>query len=267
MYYCLIASLEQYSLSTNPRSIDFEAVRGEIFAELSPKDYAVVELLYAYYDILNILGRLTGRDVPHNPLGNLTAEQIDAEIEATNEADGDQEFISKLPVSIHLALQRAQGKVEDDDDEQQHYGTAAEPHAVEELLLSNFYVACAQSSSKFLKCWAEADRKIREICASDAQGDDMKEERWWAELQSVLSTADFVEREHKMDALRWNLSAELLEPGGIDGITHDFDLAAVLNYLVELNILQRWATLSKEVGRERFESMVGGFTSKGKIEI
>ncbi len=265
MYYCLIASLEQYSLSSDPSSIDFDALRAEIISELSPKDTSAVELLYSYYDILNILSRLSGLDTPHNPLGNLSEEEIAAEIKGGS-SDDDEPFVTCLPASVRYALDRIQGKVIDEDqgDEPSHYSEAQ----IEELLLTNFYAACRASHSKYLQLWASADREIREVCAGvESSRDNLSEMSWWQPLQSVLTTEDFVEREHKMDALRWNYASELLEPGGMDGINHDFDLSAVLNYLIELNILQRWASLSKEIGRKRFDDMVRSFTSQGKIEL
>ncbi len=262
MYYCLIASLEQYSLSSDPQSIDFGALHAEIIAELNPKDLKAVELLYAYYDVLNILSRLSGLDTPHNPLGNLSAQEIDAEIQG-EVAESDEVFISRLPNSVRYALDIIQGRIQEDEDQPQDELTE---QRVEALLLSNFYKECSLSHSQYLKLWSYADRQIREVCAGmEASSEDIREMSWWQPLQGVLATADFVDREHKMDALRWNYAAELLEPGGMDGISHDFDLSAVLNYLIELNILQRWASLSKEIGRKRFEDMVRSFTSKGEL--
>ncbi len=263
MYYCLIASLEQYSLSTDPKSVDFDVLRTEIKEEMTSKDIKIVELLYGYYDVVNILNRLSGRDTLHNPLGNLTAEEIDAEIEGAK--DDDEVFVSKLPVGVSYALDLIKGRVErEDENEDELKGD----EQVEKLLLANFYKACEENPNRFLRAWCDADRKIREVCAEQISSDeDYKEESWWSALQSVLMTEDFVERERKMDALRWNYSAELLEPGGIDGEYHQFDLASVLNYLIELNILQRWGSLSKEIGRERFEKMVKSFTSKGDINL
>ncbi|MFI3288138.1 MAG: DUF2764 family protein [Rikenellaceae bacterium] len=267
MYYCLIASLEQYSLSSEPKSIDFEALRSEILEELTSKDMEAVQLLYAYYDVVNLLNRLSGRDTLHNSLGNLSEEEITAEIEGGDPED-DEPFVSKLPVSVAYALSVIKGRVEVEDDEA---ASAVTEEQIEKLLLSNFYVQCEKSHSKYLRAWGEADRKIRQACAGESLmgGDareDFKEEGWWADLQGVIGTSDFVEREHKMDALRWNFALELLEPGGIDSQMHQFDLAAVMNYLIELNILQRWGTLSKEIGRERFEKMVNSFTEKGVVK-
>lgn len=269
MYYCLIASLDEYSLSSDARTIDFDALRDEILGELTTKDMDTVRLLYGYYDVVNILNRLSGRDTLHNALGNLSPEDIELEIKGGTD-DDDEPFVSKLPVSVAYALSIISGKVEIEDDEEKD---AKSEEAVERLLLANFYAEAKGSACKYLRAWSETDMQIRQVCAAQSiagnteDDEELKEKSWWTALQGVLSTADFVEREHKMDSLRWDYALELLEPGGLDGEYHQFDIAAVLNYLIELKILQRWGSLSKEIGRERFEKMVKSFTSKGDINL
>ncbi|MFI3298953.1 MAG: DUF2764 family protein [Rikenellaceae bacterium] len=267
MYYTLIASLEPYTLKTDTQSVNLLEVRSEVFENLSVKDRTEVELLYAFYDIENLLGQLTSSNIPHNPLGNLSAEQIAEEIAQSPQSDQerDEPFVSSLPVSVRYGLDLVKGRVVIEDEPALEYGL----HDIEKLLLSNFYEACNNSRNKYLKIWAEIDREIREVVAGEViAGDgDATEEWWWAQLQGVIKTEDFVEREHKMDELRWDIAQNLIEPMGIDGFSHEFDLSAVLSYLTKLNILQRWANLSKEIGRVRFEEMVGSFTAKGKIEL
>lgn len=254
MYYCLISSLAELSLSSDARRIDFTALREQIVEELSARDKLVVELLYAYYDVENLLSALRASDLPHNELGNLTLEQIQMEITAPG--TDDEPFVSLLPRAVRQTLDLYQGREE--------MGEEMEPIAdIERALLMDFYRQCESSRSAFIKAWASADRRIRnEIAGVDyAVGelyDDDREQSWWSGLADVLATADFVEREHKMDAVRWDL-VDLLTEG------HYFDIDAVLGYIIKLNILQRWAYLNKEFGRERFEKIVKNFTEKVTI--
>ncbi len=269
MYYCLIASLEQYTLSSDARKIDFAELRGDIMGELSKTDLSAAELLYSYYDVENLLSALWKRSTPHNVLGNLSEEEIRAEIET--KGSDDEPFVSKLPVSVRYALDLVQGRVEVEEEDATDYSKISELD-VEKLLLSNFYSLVAQSKCAYLKRFVELDRQMRSYIAGveGAVGgypEEPREQVWYTELSAVIETRDFVEREHKMDALRWRIAAELTEAGGLDGLSHDFDIAAVLNYLIEINILHRWAMLSKEIGRERFKTMVASFTSKGMIDI
>ncbi len=78
------------------------------------------------------------------------------------------------------------------------------------------------------------------------------------ELLQVLETEDFVERERKMDELRVQMADDLAE--------HDyFGIGRVLDYLIRLNILHRWAALDAERGRSDFREMVSALTDPEKI--
>ncbi len=274
MYYTLIASLQPFVLrgegGANSQSVELMGLRAEVLDTLTPKDREVVQLLYTFYDIENLLGQLSHSNIPHNPLGNLNQEEISQEIENAVDLEDDEPFISKFPVSVRYALDLIKGRGDVDQDEV----TTTQEYTIrdaEKLLLENFYTQCSASKNKYLKKWGEIDRAIRMIVAGEAQNEDsaidVQEEWWYAELQGVVAEQDFVRREHRMDELRWNIAEILIEPAGIDGLTHEFDLCAVLSYLTKLNILQRWEKLSKEEGRERFEQIVSGFSQKGEIEL
>lgn len=52
-------------------------------------------------------------------------------------------------------------------------------------------------------------------------------------IAAVNDEANLVEKEHKIDLIRWNEAAELA--------TFDyFDVNAILSYLVRINIVARW---------------------------
>lgn len=263
MYYCLIASLEQHTLSSDARKIDFAELRQMIADELSASDARAVELLGGYYDVVNILAALAGHGVPHNKLGNLTQEQIAAEIDVVQ--SDDEPHVSLLPTSVRYALDLIRGNIEIDENSE------VDTANIERLLFSNFYTEVASSKCQYLRAFVDIDRMMRNAIAGEENQigeapENIKEESWYAPLQEVLATADFVDREHKMDALRWRIADELTEPGGLDQTGHYFDIAVVLNYIIKLNILERWAMLGVEHGRSRFEAMVASFTERGKLK-
>lgn len=61
------------------------------------------------------------------------------------------------------------------------------------------------------------------------------------DLFAALSLSDVYERERRVDRFRWNMAEEMVRG-------EDFDLDAVLAYLVKAGILQRWKGLDKERG-------------------
>lgn len=264
-YYCLIAGLTEYSFADKSRKIELAELRSDIAADLSAADRKALELLYAYYDIQNVVNTMQNSSLPFNSLGNLTKTQLEAEI-AAEEVD-EEPFASVLPSNIRLTLDKIAGHNLDEDEE------PIQKEFIEKRLYTDFYTTCAQSRCQFIKDWCETDRIIRNISVmhraaelgADTQAmiigetGDEKEFRYYTELTAVLDTKDFVERETKMDALRWMIAEELSE--------HNyFDIAAVLAYLVKLNILYRWSSLDKETGEKRFRAIVESFTAHTKIE-
>lgn len=78
------------------------------------------------------------------------------------------------------------------------------------------------------------------------------------ELLQVLETADFVERERKMDRLRVRVADDLAE--------HDyFGIGRIMDYLIRLNVLYRWTTLDAERGRKNFRELVSALADPEKI--
>ena len=64
-----------------------------------------------------------------------------------------------------------------------------------------------------------------------------------AVIAAVNDETNLVEKERKIDAIRWNQAEELS--------TFDyFDINALLAYLVKVNIVARWTRLDDKQGRE-----------------
>ena len=78
-YYCLVAGLKEYTLDADTKGFDAKAIVEEILEELSSSDAKLVRLLYSYYDCENIIALRAGRNA-HNELGNLSAEELEAEL-------------------------------------------------------------------------------------------------------------------------------------------------------------------------------------------
>ena len=78
-YYCLVAGLKEYSLDADTKGFDAKAIVGEILEGVDGADADAVRLLYGYYDCENIASLRAGRSA-HNPLGNLTREELEEEL-------------------------------------------------------------------------------------------------------------------------------------------------------------------------------------------
>ena len=80
-----------------------------------------------------------------------------------------------------------------------------------------------------------------------------------AVIAAVNDEANLVEKEHKIDLIRWNEAVELA--------TFDyFDINSILSYLSRVNIVARWTQLDAVRGREMFERLMAELDGKGLIE-
>jgi len=270
-YYCLVASLREYApdFATSGAPLPQE-IREEISADLAPADLESLELLYLFYDIENIIGSIKGGNALFSPLGNLSKEDVEKEIEnARRIKNEDNPFKSRLPKEVGAILDNFLRK---------------ESYEIEELhteLLGLYYALSGQSNSRFLRLWSAADKTMRNIIAiSSARiqevdpvamviGDGELEQsmvsskssdfgmaadlEWFEQLMTALQIEDFIEREKKLDTLKWDIAESICE--------HEyFTMDYLLGYMVHLNILARWSIMDRESGDKRFREIVASFT-------
>ena len=260
-YYCLVAGLKEYSLDADTKGFDAKAIVGEILDGVSASDAAQVRLLYGYYDCENIASLRAGRSA-HNPLGNFTREELEEEVKAPK----------RLPSAVGRVL-RAYADPEGEDAEE--VDTA---QRFETALFDAYYATCSRAKSRFLREWSEFDRTLRNVTAAvtaraagrpveegTVGGGDVVEqlERSSAAdfglrgelpyidavIAAVNDEANLVEKEHKIDLIRWNEATELA--------TFDyFDINTILSYLARVNIVARWTQLDAVRGREMFDRLM-----------
>lgn len=269
-YYCLVAGLREYSLDADAKGFDAATIVGEVLDGVTAADAAQVRLLYGYYDCENIASLRAGRSA-HNPLGNFSREELEAEVKAPRH----------LPAPVARVL-RAYADPEGEDAEQvdttQRFETA---------LFAAYYDACSHAGSRFLRAWSEFDRNLRNVTAAvtaraagrpvgevTVGGGDVVEqlERSSAAdfglrgelpyidavIAAVNDEANLVEKEHKVDLIRWNEAAELA--------TFDyFDINSILSYLSRVNIVARWTQLDAARGREMFARLMAELDGKELI--
>lgn len=275
-YYCLVASLKEYTLDADTKGFDAKAIVEEILEELSSADEKAVRLLYGYYDCENLIACRAGR-ASYNTLGNIPAEELEAELTDP-----------KLLPSRMARVVKAFAVAADDQAEENEYAKGLDLSVgFERLLLEAYFEECAHSSSSFLKAWAAFDRTLRNISAaavartqdraidtvtvgngdvvealerSSAADFGLRGELPYidAVIAAVNDESNMVEKEHKIDLIRWEQAIDLAAQSY-------FDINAILSYLVRVNIVARWAKLDQQRGREMFSRILSELDSKELI--
>lgn len=269
-YYTLVAGFREYALDADRKGFDALEIRSEVMENLEQQDRRAVELLYGYYDCENLSAARAGRTA-HNALGNLSREEIEAELQNP----------SRLPEALQQVI-RAYADPEGEDAEQ--VDTA---QRFEKSLFSAYYALAAKSSCRFLKEWSAFDRNLRNVSAaisarelnrpieevtvgegeiveqlqkSSASDFGLRGELQYldAAIAAIADEQNLVEKEHKIDLIRWNEASEL---SSFDY----FDINAVIAYLVRVNLVARWSMLDPQRGREMFDRLMAELDGKDMI--
>ncbi len=269
-YYTLVAGLKEYALDSDTKGFDARAIVTEILDAVTAGDARQVELLLGYYDCENIVALRQGRS-QHNPLGNLSREELEEEMKSPK----------RLPEALACVL-RAYADPEGEDAE-----VVDTAQRFEKSLFAAYYRLCGGASSRFLREWAVFDRNLRNVTAavtarqlsrpveevtvgegdvveqlqkSSAADFGLRGELPYIDgvIAAVGEEGNLLEKEHKIDLIRWN---EALELSSFDY----FDINAVLSYLVRVNIVARWTLLDAKHGREMFERLIAELDGKELI--
>ena len=148
-YYTLVAGFREYQLDADRKGFDAQEIRSEVLENLSEKDRRAVELLYCYYDCENLSAARAGRTA-HNALGNLSHEEILAELERP----------SLLPEELQQVI-RAYADPEGEDAEQ-----VDTTLRFEKSLFAAYYALASRSACRFLREWSAFDRNLRNVSAA-----------------------------------------------------------------------------------------------------
>ena len=131
----------------------------------------------------------------------------------------------------------------------------------EDSLGADFYAKAAESKNRFIREYFDFDGRLRNMKVNylakrlGKEGDnyrvelpeaDFEEEK---QIQDILADANFVDREQRMDELKWEKASDIAR-------MDYFNMNAILAFLVKAKTVQRWAELDAEKGQEMFHKLV-----------
>jgi hypothetical protein len=131
----------------------------------------------------------------------------------------------------------------------------------ESTLGADFYVKTAKSKNRFLREYFDFDARLRNIKVQylakrlGKKGDDYLVEMPDADfeeqnqIRAILEDVDFVDREQKMDELKWEKASDIAR-------MDYFNMNSILSFLVKAKTVQRWAELDPEKGKEMFTKLL-----------
>lgn len=271
-YYYLVAGLPELTLEDSKLSYTVADFKAELYPDLSDEDKKLIDLFYLKFDNANVLKLLKDKDAAIDLRGNYSAEELVEFISSLKEGDeiADAVFPSYLSTFIFEYFN----------------ATAEDDFLYEDRLAALYYEYTMKCKNKFVSSWfafnltmnnilvALTARKFKmdiaplivgdtEVCealrTSGARDFGLTGEvDFLDQLVKISETEELVEREKKIDQLRWNWMEEAT-------FFNYFTVERLFVFLLQLEMIERWISLDKEKGNQLFRSIIA--TLKDEVQI
>ena len=276
-YYYLVTGLPELTLEDNKLRYSVADFKKEFYPELSSGDKKLVDLFYLRFDNENVLSLLKDREAQVDERGNYSADSIRAIIGQIQE-EGKiltpnvlPSYLNQFITSYMLDPTFTEGKV-----------------MVVDRLAAMYYAYAMKCGNDFLSSWFEFNlhvnnilvaltaRKFKmeveplivgdtEVCQtlrnSNARDFGLSSEVDYLEqVVKISEIADLVEREKKIDQLRWKWMEEKT-------FFEYFSLERLYVFLLQTDIIERWLTLDKEKGNQMFRSIIAALKDEVKVPV
>ena len=276
-YYYLVTGLPELTLEDNKLRYSVADFKKEFYPELSCGDKKLVDLFYLRFDNENVLSLLKDREAQIDERGNYSADSIRAIIGQIQE-EGKiltpnvlPSYLNHFITSYMLDPTFTEGKV-----------------MVVDRLAAMYYAYAMKCGNDFLSSWFEFNlhvnnilvaltaRKFKmeveplivgdtEVCqtlrSSNARDFGLSSEVDYLEqVVKISEIADLVEREKKIDQLRWKWMEDKT-------FFEYFSLERLYVFLLQTDIIERWLTLDKEKGNQMFRSIIAALKDEVKVPV
>lgn len=273
-YYCLVAGLPDLRMDDTKGL----AEPGELIAEITPQlgadDRRLLRLLRAGYDNRNFLRYLHDKDARLDPAGELTQDDWAQLVKLMDENDHPSDA-RLLPYWVDYYRLNPEDEID------------AKGITREDYMSGLYYNYAMKADNRFLQQWFEFNLNLNNlliaILCRKYEMDASKAVIGANEIASILRTThsrDFgiagmfdqlelvmrlaeepnlLEREKKLDALRWNWLEE-------HTFFNYFTVEKVLAFVLKTEMLHRWKQLSPEAGEKMFRDLLNSLKQGVKLQ-
>jgi hypothetical protein len=271
-YYCLVTGLPELSLEDGKLSYTVANFKTEIYPQLSKSDKKLLDLFYLKYDNRNLMTLLKDKEASVDAsLGNFSADELLGIIASFKEESApDKKFPSYFYEFAELYL---------NTQDEERIG-------LEDKLYGYYYDYAMKCANPFVSAWFELNLDVNNILAAMAArkykmevakvpvgtnavadalrtsnardfglADDLE---YFEQLVRINDTIDLVDREKKIDLLKWNWMED-------NTFFNYFTIEKIFVFLMKLEMIERWISLDKEKGNEMFRQLIGQL--KDEVQI
>ena len=271
-YYCLVTGLPELSLEDGKLSYTVANFKTDIYPVLSKSDKKLVDLFYLQFDNRNLLTLLKDMEASvDSSLGNYSADDLLAVISSfKGKTAPDKKFPSYFYEFVTLYLNTP----------------VEERLGMEDKLFGCYYDYAMKCGNSFVSAWFELNLDVNNILAamaarkykmevakvpvgsnwvadslrkSNARDFGLADElEYFDQLVRINDTVDLVDREKKIDLMKWNWMEE-------NTFFNYFTIEKIFVFLMKLEMIERWISLDKEKGNEMFRQLIGQL--KNEVQI
>ena len=271
-YYCLVTGLPELSLEDGKLSYTVANFKTEIYPQLSKGDKKLVDLFYLKFDNKNLLALLKDKEATiDSSLGNYSADELLSVITSLKEETApDKKFPAYFYEFAALYLNTPE----------------EERWPLEDKLYGMYYQYSMKCNNPFVAAWFELNLDVNNILAAMAArkyklevakvpvGDNSVSEalkssnardfgladdlEYFEQLVRINDTVDLVDREKKIDLLKWNWMED-------QTFFNYFTIEKIFVFLMKLEMIERWVALDKEKGNELFRKLIDQLKDEVKI--
>ena len=272
-YYYYIAGFPDLQPDGTKNVPSLADLRSDLEEQLCDRDRALLHLIYAEYDNRNLLAYL--RQGEEADFDTRAVYPREAWSEAMAQVKADDEQGRTLPPFFYKFI-TAWPTLED----------TAEGRLPEDILAEAYYNYVEKTGNAFMRDWFAFDRDVRNVltaltarrygfqpatrliggnevaqalATSGSRDFGLGTELDWLDtLTRIYDTPDPVERERKLDLLKWDWLEE-------HTFFHYFSVERLLALLLKLDIVERWAAIDPKRGGHVFRELVERLRNEAEI--
>lgn len=263
-YYYLVAGLPDLALDDSKLSYTVADFKTEFYPYLSDADKKLIDLFYLKFDNANVLKLLKDRDAVIDTCGLYSADELSDFIVMLKDGDEvpDRAFPSYLSAFISDSFNQPTEEVNFLPENRlaglyYAYAMKCKNRFVSDwfgfnLTVNNILVALTARKYKFeVAPLIVGDTRICEALRTSTARDFGlgAEIDYLDQLMKISEVEELVEREKKIDQLRWDWMEEAT-------FFNYFTIERLFVFLLQLEMIERWLSLDKERGSQLFRSMI-----------
>ncbi len=272
-YYCTVAGLPDITLDDTKLSFTVGDFKEELYPELTLKDRKLLDIFYLQFDNRNLLALIKSENTEpvFDSSGNFSSDELEELVELVQNGEESVKGFPAYMVDFLVAFYAKKEEEVANWEDRLSVGYYNYAMKSNNQFISSWYTFClhlnniqlALASRRHGISYAETIVGNTEVCEairkSNARDFGLSAELpYMSDLLKLDEMVDLVERERKTDLLKWEWMEEA-------SFYDYFSLERLFVFLLKLEMIERWISLDKIKGNQKFRAIIDSL--KNDVQI